>query len=279
MVAGRSGTSNPEGVIENTMLLDLEAGLPLDYDHATEWDAFAPAAGWLKKFEVRDGAIWAHCEWTDKGRQAVASREYQYISPVFRWNDRTGEVMQILRAGLTNNPNLFSTAICGKEERLVISVAIPITSPKGVSMPTVNKEIASMFSPGAERAILAREGVSEPFPEDRGDSSEPDSERGTKGFQPIFDGRTGGRRAEPVSGVDPAIERDGLAPARLDGEGDEIAEATQHLLAGRDHDNEGGAEDVCSGPDCDVDHVRAAHDLLARKLSLREAIPMMRFQR
>jgi phage I-like protein len=146
------------------MLLDLEAGLPLDYDHATEWDAFAPAAGWLKQFEVRDGAIWAHIEWTDKGRRAVASKEYRYISPVFRWNERTGEVMQLLRAALTNNPNLQSTAICGKEEKLVISVAIPIVSQKERGMLSeTEKVIIGRFAHVSETAFAAMVRGSEPF--------------------------------------------------------------------------------------------------------------------
>jgi phage I-like protein len=121
--SGRDGRgpfklTDPNKVLEATAKTDMKAGLPLDYDHATDFAAphggRAPAAGWMKDLQVRDGAIWAHVEWTDKGREAVASKEYRYISPVFSFDEKTGEVLALLRAGLTNNPNLYDTAICAR---------------------------------------------------------------------------------------------------------------------------------------------------------------------
>jgi Mu-like prophage I protein len=120
--SGRDGRGpykvDPEEVIEATAALDFSAGLPIDYDHATDFAApnggRAPAAGWMTDFQVRDGAIWAHVEWTAKGREAVSSKEYRYISPVFSFDDKTGEVLNLLRAGLTNSPNLYDTAICSR---------------------------------------------------------------------------------------------------------------------------------------------------------------------
>ena len=118
--SGRDGRgpfklNDPSKVLEATAKADMKAGLPVDYDHATDFAAphggRAPAAGWMKELQVRDGAIWAHVEWTDKGKEAVASKEYRYISPVFSFDEKTGEVLALLRAGLTNNPNLYDTAI------------------------------------------------------------------------------------------------------------------------------------------------------------------------
>ena len=110
--------SDPHKVIEATNKAGFEVGLPLDYDHATDFAAphggRAPAAAWMKELQVREGAIWAHMEWTANGREAVASKEYRYISPVFSFDDKTGEVLALLRAGLTNNPNLYDTAICAR---------------------------------------------------------------------------------------------------------------------------------------------------------------------
>jgi phage I-like protein len=39
------------------------------------------------------------------------AREYRYVSPVFQFDPKDGCVTRLLRAGLTNNPNLHLTAI------------------------------------------------------------------------------------------------------------------------------------------------------------------------
>jgi phage I-like protein len=117
--AGRDGRGpfrllNPTAVIEATDALRMDAGLPIDYDHATDFAAPAgrpaPAAGWIQRIEARDGALWGEVEWTSHGAAAVVTREYRYISPVFEFSE-DGEVTRILRAALTNNPNLYLTAI------------------------------------------------------------------------------------------------------------------------------------------------------------------------
>src|SRR5581483_4779140 len=73
----------------------------------------APAAGWICELAAREGALWGRVEWTPHGAMAIASREYRYISPVFQYTAE-GEVMRLLRAGLTNNPNLYLTAISAR---------------------------------------------------------------------------------------------------------------------------------------------------------------------
>jgi phage I-like protein len=66
----------------------------------------APAFGWFSNVTVeKNGSIWADVEWTEKGKQAVSGREYRYLSPVF-FNTPDGEITAILRAALSNNPNL-----------------------------------------------------------------------------------------------------------------------------------------------------------------------------
>jgi phage I-like protein len=107
-------------VIAATRALQMDAGLPIDYDHATDFGAPegrpAPAAGWICDLEDRDGALWGKVEWTAHGADAVAMREYRYISPVFEYA-KSGEVVRLLRAALTNNPNLYLTAISAKSVR------------------------------------------------------------------------------------------------------------------------------------------------------------------
>jgi phage I-like protein len=120
---GRDGrgpfrVSDPEAVIAATRTLRMEAGIPIDYDHAIDFGAPsgapAPAAGWIRELAVRGGSIWGRVQWTEHGARAICTREYRYLSPVFQFSP-DGEVVRILRAGLTNNPNLYLTAISAAE--------------------------------------------------------------------------------------------------------------------------------------------------------------------
>jgi phage I-like protein len=104
---------NPEEVIRVTRER-VGADLPIDYGHALELvghegDA-ARAAGWITDFEVRDGEIWGRVSWTRSGDQAIRGREFRFLSPVF-YHDSDGTVIWILRAGLTNRPNLALKSI------------------------------------------------------------------------------------------------------------------------------------------------------------------------
>ncbi len=87
----------------------------IDYDHQTDFavpkGGTAPAAGWIAAMEVRADGVWGRVEWTDRARQAIASREFRYLSPVFDYDQKTGDIRRILRAGLTNSPNLNLTAL------------------------------------------------------------------------------------------------------------------------------------------------------------------------
>jgi phage I-like protein len=96
--------------------------LPIDYDHALDLALGAksgqpaPAAGWFSQAEVRDDGIWARVEWTARGSETIAAKEYRFISPVFN-HDKTGRVLQLLRAGLTNTPNFESlTALASQNQ-------------------------------------------------------------------------------------------------------------------------------------------------------------------
>ncbi|HYR80438.1 MAG TPA: phage protease, partial [Candidatus Dormibacteraeota bacterium] len=46
---------------------------------------------------------------------SIVAREYRYVSPVFQFDPASGSVTRLLRAGLTNNPNLHLTAIAAAE--------------------------------------------------------------------------------------------------------------------------------------------------------------------
>lgn len=83
-----------------------------DYEHQTlnveKNGQPAPAAGWFTgaKLEWRDGeGLFAtDMEWTGKAVGHIAAREYLYVSPVFSYDKKTGEVLELLMAAITNNP-------------------------------------------------------------------------------------------------------------------------------------------------------------------------------
>ena len=84
--------------------------IPVDYNHQTVFACLnggdSPAAGWIDRFEVREGGlIWAHVDWTPDGGKAVASKEYRFTSPVFK-HSPDGIVRRLESVALTNNPNL-----------------------------------------------------------------------------------------------------------------------------------------------------------------------------
>jgi phage I-like protein len=82
----------------------------IDENHAVDHKApkgeSSPAFGWFSNVSAEaNGSVWADVEWTNKGAAAVAGLEYRYISPVILHNEK-GEVVSILRAALSNSPNL-----------------------------------------------------------------------------------------------------------------------------------------------------------------------------
>ncbi|MEM7778402.1 MAG: phage protease [Pseudomonadota bacterium] len=85
--------------------------LPIDENHVTDHGAgtgmAAPARGWITEMEARADGIWARVEWTKAGRELVSDRAYRGISPVIVSTvDEPHELVGVLRASLTNTPNM-----------------------------------------------------------------------------------------------------------------------------------------------------------------------------
>lgn len=80
----------------------------IDYEHQTllkeKNGQPAPAAGWFKQLEYREGVgLFANdVEWTPAAAKAIADGEYRYISPVIRFQPDTGRVTGLIMAALTN---------------------------------------------------------------------------------------------------------------------------------------------------------------------------------
>lgn len=103
---------DPQAVIA-TSLQRANGRLPIDVNHAIDLagkqGGDSPARGWIVELEARADGVWGKVEWTQTGRQMVAGREYRGISPaILRKPD--GEVIALLRASLTNDPNLTQLA-------------------------------------------------------------------------------------------------------------------------------------------------------------------------
>ena len=99
---------NPAQIIANTR----QGVWPkhIDYNHQSVYACLqggeAPAAAWISDLQDRNGAVWAKVEWTSRGAQSVAAREYRFISPAMQHDQKTGEVMAIHSVGLVNTPNI-----------------------------------------------------------------------------------------------------------------------------------------------------------------------------
>ena len=102
------------GESASAVVSTFEAGgndLPIDYEHQTLGGEFtspdgrAPAAGWIKSLEaVENEGIFAHVEWTERGRAALAAKEYRYLSPVALVDRQTMGMVALHSAALTNKP-------------------------------------------------------------------------------------------------------------------------------------------------------------------------------
>ena len=66
----------------------------------------APAAGWIESLEVGADGLYATVKWTDAARAFIQADEYRYISPVFTFDPKTGAVLELKSAALTNYPAL-----------------------------------------------------------------------------------------------------------------------------------------------------------------------------
>ncbi|MCF1741258.1 phage protease [Paradevosia shaoguanensis] len=98
-----------EAIVERSQAYAGKRQMVLDYEHQTDLAPTsgnpAPAAGWIVGLQARENGIWGLVELTERAAAFIANREYRYVSPVLGLTI-TNEVQTILRASLTNRPNL-----------------------------------------------------------------------------------------------------------------------------------------------------------------------------
>ena len=145
----------------------LGRDLPIDYGHALELPGHAgdsaPAAAWISDLEGRPDGIWGKVLWTASGEVKVRGREYRMLSPVF-YHTPDGRVIRILRAGLTNRPNLDLKSInasqagadAARQEKTPVPLPKGITSALGLAENAAETEIVARCS----SAVQAEAGLS-----------------------------------------------------------------------------------------------------------------------
>lgn len=80
----------------------------IDYEHLSlKQGARAKVAGRFKALEWRaDGLYVTDARWTDEAKRMIQAGEYRFISPLFSYDQRSLEVLELLSIALTNNPAL-----------------------------------------------------------------------------------------------------------------------------------------------------------------------------
>jgi len=158
----------------------LSNPMVVDYEHQTlnaaENGQPAPAAGWFKNLEWRDGeGLFAtDVEWTPAAASAIEAKEYRYISPVFSFDPETGDVQQMYMAALTNNPGLdgmqavaLSALLSPVKEMqmnplllaLLKALGLNEQTPDDQALAALNAHLAKAQSDAAQVATLTTERV------------------------------------------------------------------------------------------------------------------------
>lgn len=127
--------------------------LVVDWEHSSEHRApqglDAPAAGWIGRMEARNGAIWGHVEWTPKAAQQIAAKEYRFLSPVFTYAKTGNQIVALVSAGLTNQPNLNLTALNQEQTRMDLSaIAAALGLDAGADIAAIVAAINALKSEG-----------------------------------------------------------------------------------------------------------------------------------
>lgn len=92
--------------------MERQTPLVVDYEHQTllteKNGQPAPAAGWFRTLEwvEGEGLFATDMEWNARALEMIAAGEYKFISPVFSFDTRSGAVLEIQMAAITNNPAL-----------------------------------------------------------------------------------------------------------------------------------------------------------------------------
>ena len=150
--------------------------LVIDYEHQTLSDVQAPAARWIKDLYPGEDALMARVEWTQKGREYIANKEYRYLSPVVLVKKADQHAAVFHSAALTNTPAITgmfaiinSDALSIEEEeepRMELSALIELLGlEEGTAEEDVLKRIKELTQQAAEEGQGGQEGKEGPAKE------------------------------------------------------------------------------------------------------------------
>lgn len=108
-----------EDVIRNSM---AAGRLAIDENHAIDVAGPkgqpSPARGWIVEMQARPDGLWGRVEWTGAGADLLRDKAYRGISPVIVAREKGGQVVKLLRAALTNDPNLTLTTLHSRSDSM-----------------------------------------------------------------------------------------------------------------------------------------------------------------
>jgi len=168
-VTGRDGRQwlfdEQAGMLVQSSFLGRAIDLPIDWEHATQHRASkgesAPAAGWIKQLELRNGALWGLVDWTPRASEQVINREYRFLSPVFDFDPDTTRIARLVSAGLTNKPNFLLTAL-NQENMEVTPVTLSPALLTALGLPATATEEQALAATAQLRATAQAANTEKP---------------------------------------------------------------------------------------------------------------------
>lgn len=102
--------NDAQAIIDASLKSSPDGKLVIDINHSTDIAAPkgepSPAQGWITELQARADGLWGRVEWTAAGKALLADKAYRFVSPVIVAAKGSGKIVALLRASLTNNPNL-----------------------------------------------------------------------------------------------------------------------------------------------------------------------------
>lgn len=202
----------------------LQKEFPIDENHSTDLAAPkgspSPALGWFKDFSVEtDGSIWVDVEWNSRGAESLKNREYRFISPVFNSTEKK-EITEILRASLTNRPNLTNPALnselpkeSAKENIMDKELCAALGLPETATKEEVLAAVVTNKGTGKKQAELNSVDLTAYCP--RADLNAAES-RATVAEQKLTELNAESLKVKATASVDAAIASRKIAPASKD---------------------------------------------------------------
>lgn len=153
--------ADPDQVISASM---AGGPLPIDENHAIDLAMTtgqpSPARGLITALEMRKDGLWGRVEWNAAGAALLSEKAYRGFSPVFT-HDKSGVVRRLLRAALTNTPNLPQLHTLHSQEpemdlnQLRAALGLPETADAAACMAAVTTLTAQVATHGQQLAGIA----------------------------------------------------------------------------------------------------------------------------